>query len=107
MSLYGAARALWPEAWSAWAEEQRRAILSRLRWSVKEELPQRRQPLEDTDVRQVDELERVFTENYRARAVIGGPAGSGKSTIARLVARRLRAQGLAGGHRGPRPRSVA
>ncbi|MFF5722296.1 hypothetical protein [[Kitasatospora] papulosa] len=91
LTLAGAARAYWGEAWDAWRRDWHRSALKATGWSLFDRsLTQPDgQPLPDIRTDQVDSLVAIFRDPERKVAVLGGPSGSGKSCIARCTARSL------------------
>lgn len=96
LTLAGAARAYWGADWDAWARRRHQDALSDLGWyAVDWETPRpaSEQPLPDIRTEQVDNLLGIFGGDTRKVAVLGGPSGTGKSCIARCLARDLTEQG--------------
>ncbi|MER6231137.1 MULTISPECIES: P-loop NTPase family protein [Streptomyces] len=91
LTLSGAARAYWGEAWDAWRREWHRSALKATGWSLFDwsQTQPDAQPLPDIRTDQVDSLVAIFQDLERKVAVLGGPSGSGKSCIARCTARSL------------------
>ncbi|MER6095358.1 hypothetical protein ABT154_05760 [Streptomyces sp. NPDC001728] len=91
LTLAGAARAYWGEAWDAWTRNWHTSELSATGWSLYDwtRTQPDRQHLPDIRTDQVDSLVAIFQEPERKVAVLGGPSGSGKSCIARCTARAL------------------
>jgi hypothetical protein len=93
-SLEATAKVLWGDDWEPWASAKRANVLERLRFhSVDFDNDDPGQPVPDTHVDQVTRLVNIFTAKPGARVVLGGPAGTGKSTCARLLARSLAEKG--------------
>ncbi|KQX53264.1 MULTISPECIES: hypothetical protein [unclassified Streptomyces] len=91
LTLAGAARAYWGEAWDDWARSWHTRTLKATDWSLYDwtQTQPNQQRLPDIRTDQVDSLVAIFQEPERKVAVLGGPSGSGKSCIARCTARAL------------------
>ncbi|GAA0259459.1 hypothetical protein GCM10010492_70510 [Saccharothrix mutabilis subsp. mutabilis] len=93
--LAEAARVLWGDEWEQWMERRRAAALRALGWSTVDldAAAGPDQPVPDTEIHQVAELRNILDRKRDTSVVLGGPTGTAKTTIVRLLARDLRERG--------------